>query len=282
MSKVSSVKKVVIVEGQSNAIGTILTDHLPLDLVGPRIGQTAYVDSWEILEAGVNNSGKDPSLTYPNRYGFEMRLLQLLYDHFNIDIALIKSGRGGIPLAPQPGSYNDWSSTSVDDFFTFAQALYVAAIAALNHPSQTIAKIWCQGENDAGAGRSESQYRDDQRANILTWRSDNNFSTAFIDLSLSSQQTAISSINKTRINDAKLSIAEFVYNSATKVMIRKSGTYVIPNTWFIIQDEPCNAFYENDDGSSGGADNIHYTPTGYDNIAHYIFEVITHPYFQIG
>jgi hypothetical protein len=268
--------------GQSNSTGTNSTDHLPVEFSGLREGQQVFIDEWEQLEAGVNNAGKDPTLTYPNRFGSELFFSQLLYEWINETICLIKFSRGGVQLAPKVGELNDWSPQSVNDFFDRQQEHYLAAVAAYPGTLRIMFDVWWQGENDAGIGQTQAQYRENQSELILTRRSLNNYSIPFIDVSLSTGQTALNSVNRAAINAAKYDLAENVYDAATQTMTQKTGEYVIPNTWYIIQNEACNTIYENDDGSNGGSDNVHYTPEGHENIAHYIFEVVTHSIFVMG
>lgn len=104
-SSIAGPFKAYVLEGQSNAEGAPEIAGLPGDLSGAQTGRYIYTPltgDWDVLQAGVNNRSLD---TLPN-FGVEMRLMQLLQDHYSEDIYLAKYAAPGTQLA-QGGGVTD-------------------------------------------------------------------------------------------------------------------------------------------------------------------------------
>lgn len=140
--------------GQSNAIGFPFDDSYidPLTY-DPQSGMYIFEpvsQTWQVLQRNINNHGGPTSNSAGDGFGVEMRLLQLLYEHFGVDQYMIKYAAGGIPIAEDTGDNYNWSPNSTSEYmFKASLANYWAAMNSF--PVQKIEMkvlIWIQGEND--------------------------------------------------------------------------------------------------------------------------------------
>lgn len=258
--------------GQSNAIGVNrIAGNLPTGLTGVQNGRKIFVSGlWQTLLAGTNNAGDDiGGAGFFGYYGIEMKLMSLLYDWTKNDIWMMKFGHGGIQLEQQAGINNDWSPSSTgSDYYPQSQSYYVAAKNKFPYGYNLI-DIWIQGENDANSSLS-GLYQNNQSNLILTDRTNHGKGySPFIMVGLSPFQTALDGAQINIINNAKKAVASIIYESG--VFTTKSG---LPNVMYIGHSSPVNSRFINLDGSDGGADNVHYTEIGLNNIAGLCFEGI--------
>lgn len=250
------------IEGQSNAIGNAAIAGLQAELVGVnanartfvRVSDADLTSSWVTLESGVNNTG---NLAAATTFGIEMRLMQLMVSEFGGTQKLFHYAVGGTSLSVNWRAglgglyYNSLNQ------FRQGRALYQATFGKAYEGLRC--SIFIQGEQDTASAGDYNTYQARQTDWIHRKRQDYlQLEMPIILVSLSSAQTAFNATGRAAVNAAKEACARNKYSGGV-VTVNPSG---IEGVWYLEQNEPCS-------------DSAHYTPTGYDNIAYDVMDIIT-------
>ena len=237
--------------GQSNAVGynSLIPDT---HLYNPQAGQYIFDNvamQWQPLQQNKNNAGKP--YTYLGYQGVELTLMQLLKDYYGMDQYLFKYAEGATSLAVNLSAPPyDWNNLSANPYmYNGCVANFNEAIASF--PAQLPAMkvlIWMQGESDAANNIMANQYQSNFESFIAALKNKWNLpNLKILQVLLSDTQTNIDNTLKSIVNTAKVNLS------------------IDGNK------------YVNTDGAEtygGFVDAIHYSTTGYADIARRIFNVL--------
>lgn len=225
--------------GQSNDSGGASAD-LAVELQGPQTGRHIYsilTNNWETLDASVNSTCLEDVIVN-DRCGPEMRLMKLLYDHYEADQYLIKYARDGTELA-LTGNV-DWNSGSSNEVYTRSNTNHTAALTELGNAKPPRAFIWIQGEADGGNTTWANAYETNLRAFILAKRNAYGYAAMpFIIVRLSDNQTAIDPTRLNTIQAAQTTVAAEANNyliNTNDLAVRVDGFhYAMPEIEILAQ-----------------------------------------------
>lgn len=209
-----------VMEGQSNAAGTVATANLPGDIPSPITGCRIFTptpSAWEDLTPGTNSRGTistnangDPE-DITGSFGTETRLMRELQLLKGRTQYLVKYAMSASPLAIT-GSAVDWNSGHNGENYQNSNTKFTTALAGLVNKKPPRAYIWIQGENDANAGFAGS-YQTNLQNFIAAKRS---FYVSpnmpFIIVQLGAGQTSINSTHRTTVMNAQATVASQPYN----------------------------------------------------------------------
>jgi hypothetical protein len=200
--------------------------------------------TWQQLQQNKNNSGCP--FGFLGFFGSELKLMELLKDHYGSDQYMMKYAQGGTSLSTLTADEYNWSPSSTTAFM-FKRFVDSYLTAMDNFPAAKIypkVLIWWQGEDDTSTA--------DADAYAVNF---NNFISALknqcflpnlkvIQVGLSNNQTAYSDPGKAAVNAAKMDFA-------------------IHGNKFV-----------NTNGADVQAGGVHFSSVGYEDIAERIFNVL--------
>lgn len=257
--------------GQSNTQGARLASELPGDMNGGTIEgalcYNQYTEEIETLSLANNNQGtKQVTPAGVQSFGCELFLFKNLVARFpNLTPCLIKYSLGGTSLVPgasdsSVSAYN-WSPS--DSLRPDALENHNLGLGKLGISSVDFV-YFIQAEQET----QSSSYYNAYPAALLVF-ANHILSTRpkaiLIIVSLSNDQTGLNGSGVAAIQTAQQAVAGVIYNPYTKVFSANSGG--LSRVVCIRQNE-----------LTVSADKIHYTVTGYRNLATYIEEVIVEYY----
>ena len=200
--------------------------------------------TWQQLQQNKNNSGSPtPFLGF---FGSELKLMQLLRDHYGADQYMMKYAIGGTALAEDTADQYNWSPNSTANFCfkSFVDNYFTAinSFPAIKLFPKVL--IWWQGEDDT--------FLSDADAYAVNF---NNFISALknqcflpnlkvIQVGLSNNQTAYGLGGRNGINAAKMA-------------------YAIHGNKFVSTD-----------GADVQSSGVHFSSVGYEDIAERIFNML--------
>ena len=261
---------IIDLKGQSNCSGEALYSELDNKYKG-KLNAKIFNNlnsKWEYLEANVNSFNSEArfytlnSLTvgsWNNKHGIELALMTNLSEYYKTTCYLYKYGWSGSALqtVSSGGTWNPLTSGN--------GALYENSnnFSNISLPSSKLIKpkpnviIWIQGESD---NPNYSNYANALNFFITKEREYyNDQNIPFIVVGLSNLQTVIPTINLQGIKTAQKAVSSKLWNNG--VVIENSGIFVLPNVHYVEQNNATR-------------DNLHYTESGYINIANTISEII--------
>lgn len=189
--------RLIVLAGQSNAIGVAEGAELQEDLIEPiagakilygeGIGTDWSQTSWQTLEYNKNNEGVDGKLTpgYHGHFSIELRLMKSLvaaYGEFN----LLKVGKGGTSL--NQDANDDWSPLSTGEYFDISNGYETYGVNSLGGFAPAC-YIWIQGENDVYPPEYGQKYRQHLTEFIALKRARFGYEVPFIICRLGNLQT---------------------------------------------------------------------------------------------
>jgi hypothetical protein len=246
--------KCILMFGQSNATGAELNANVPSGLSGPISNAKIFNLStrlWETLEDGVNNRGYVSTPTNNLTFGCELKLMDLLGANYSTTQYLFKYS--------EPNTYlyntgNSWNVFTVPTSAGIEQYLYISSWISYNNMFERLPVsvspswlVWIHGENDCANGTHAAAYQANITDFINNYRAITGLGTNLkvVLVSLSINQTALNSTNRTTINTAMSTVA---------------GT--LTNVFYLSQNGTCQV------------DNVHYDAAGYSTIATGIYNII--------
>lgn len=151
--------KVLLVAGQSNAVGDADASTLPSNL--QTIDSACKIwDGSKPIQL-VNGNGSNNPIDYPatQKWGPEAEFLrQYRIDNPSDTVLTVKHAVGGTQLAVN-ASGTDWSPSSTGKLFDEMTSYINAAIAAVQPPTVSVlGLLWMQGENDASFSSTAPAY----------------------------------------------------------------------------------------------------------------------------
>ena len=140
--------KVILLGGQSNAVGQALSSGLPTSPVNLQLPQADvlfFYDGNASLTTLQPGSGGNP---WPNAayFGPEISFGRAIADATSsVTYAIIKHGENGTAL------YNDWDPVTGPSYSRFRDTVSdgMAALQAAGHTTEIVGMVWHQGESDA-------------------------------------------------------------------------------------------------------------------------------------
>lgn len=160
--------KLLLIAGQSNAVGRAPIDLGPEWVRGVKPGifiWNFFNQAWEVLNVGVNNSGKYGA--NDDVHGPEVTLGLYAQKHYRDDIYIFKQPRGGtgLDLSVFPTGWLSYSGSGLGKEFWDEHDV---AKAAMPTPVDASLVYWDQGEADSENATARANYQ----ANLQTWFTD--------------------------------------------------------------------------------------------------------------
>lgn len=234
--------------GQSNCNGFPYADGFDDTTVYPqehgRYIFDAVSNTWQMLQQDVNNRGAPFGAS--DGFGVEMRLMELLRDHYGADQYMLKYAQGGIPIAQDTGAVYNWSPNSADDYM-FKNSVNYYRAAMNSFPVQKIPMkvlIWIQGEADLNSSEDAAAYEANFNNMYAQFRNQLNLpGLKVLNVLLGDGQTGAGGQNAGVVNAAKRNIT---YNGSRYVSADGLATH----------------------------DGVHFTGDSYNTLAQRIFDVL--------
>lgn len=235
--------------GQSNASG-YNTPDADENQYNPRLGQYIFDNvsmEWQALQQNKNNGGKYYS--YVGFQGIEMKLMQLLKNYYGADQYIFKYSEAAAPIAlgddPDVFPYN-WSPLSAHpqnykgcvNNFNYAKTHFPAQMPRMK------VLIWIHGESDVNTIDADNYQR-----NFIT----------FINALKNDWNTPGLKVIQTLLSDTQT-----FYNQSLKAVINNAKINLSVN----------GNRYVNTDGAETQSGGVHFTTSGYEDIAQRVFDVL--------